>query len=292
MKPGLKPTEVLVTRAQSSINYSYFTIRLTRSRIEKGLIAIPKQLSDMFPDENSEITIYSGWSGEPEIKRYSSFRSTTKENRIGGMSRWFTEKGVKAGDEVVVQVLDKERFIYRIIPEKEFITRTRELERELDNAEKEETALQRINDIADWTRTTRKMAALGEFRRIVEQESLTERQYVRKNSNLSREGVPHHVRALLEEIYQGHCQVCDFTFLKRDGRPYFEIHHINPEYGNHPKNLVLVCANCHRQFEYSDVHHYFNPDRWLTRVSFNGRKFVVKQAYLQIKYQPVKHVFT
>jgi 5-methylcytosine-specific restriction endonuclease McrA len=56
------------------------------------------------------------------------------------------------------------------------------------------------------------------------------------------------------------CQICGLHgFLKRDGTPYCEVHHLfhlandppaeclNPEY------LIVVCANCHRRMHYGDV---------------------------------------
>jgi len=34
---------------KSSLNYNYQTIKITKSRIDKGLIAIPRSLLDWFP---------------------------------------------------------------------------------------------------------------------------------------------------------------------------------------------------------------------------------------------------
>ena len=85
-----------------------------------------------------------------------------------------------------------------------------------------------------------------------------ERQYIEKYSNRARESIPNNLRFLLGTIYEGNCQICNFVFLKKDKQPYFEIHHINPLWGNNPKNLVVVCANCHRQFEFANVQQVFN----------------------------------
>tara|TARA_R110002074_G_scaffold374505_1_gene550808 strand:+ start:261 stop:1346 length:1086 start_codon:yes stop_codon:yes gene_type:complete len=58
------------------------------------------------------------------------------------------------------------------------------------------------------------------------------------------------------------CQVCEalgqnpISFLKRDGQPYVEAHHINPlgEGGDDTENnIVSICANHHRQIHLGDV---------------------------------------
>ena len=78
-----------VVRSKSQINYSYATIRLTQSRIDKGLIAVPAALAKWFPDHNADIEIYLNDSPISHSKRYSSYSSSTKECRIGGVRRWF-----------------------------------------------------------------------------------------------------------------------------------------------------------------------------------------------------------
>ena len=69
-----------------------------------------------------------------------------------------------------------------------------------------------------------------------------------------------------------------------DRKPYFEIHHVDPLKGHHPKNLVVVCGNCHNQFEYAEVKQVFD-DEWLIRVSFNKRTHSVKQAVLSAEIE-------
>src|SRR5205085_5680230 len=67
------------------------------------------------------------------------------------------------------------------------------------------------------------------------------------------EAVPPSIRVLLEAVHQGKCQICDFTFKKRDGKPYFEIHHLEPDKGHHPMNVLVICPNCHAQLENATV---------------------------------------
>lgn len=45
-------------REKSGINYSYITIKVTQSRIDKGLIAIPVSLTKWFPDHAETIRVY------------------------------------------------------------------------------------------------------------------------------------------------------------------------------------------------------------------------------------------
>jgi predicted HNH restriction endonuclease len=101
-----------------------------------------------------------------------------------------------------------------------------------------------------------------------------------------RESAPAYVKALLEEVYGGRCQVCDFTFLKLDKTPYFEIHHLFPTMGHHPKNLVVSCANCHRQFEYAATRLQMDEQAWLTAVTFNAIHHNVFQAVLRARLRP------
>ena len=116
------------------------------------------------------------------------------------------------------------------------------------------------------------------------------RRMARKESRV-KENVPANLKLLLGEIYKGHCQVCSFWFLKRDGTPYYEIHHISGMFGNHPQNLLLVCGNCHNQFTYADVEPKFT-EGWLSKVNFNDREFGVTQIVFSEKFEePTKQVF-
>jgi hypothetical protein len=63
---------------------------------------------------------------------------------------------------------------------------------------------------------------------------------------------------IVKELKQKHkfCQICSFSFKKKDGSDYNEIHHIIPlsKNGKDKKiNSLVLCANCHRQLHYADV---------------------------------------
>ena len=80
------------------------------------------------------------------------------------------------------------------------------------------------------------------------------------------------------EVYQGRCQISNFTFLTKAGVPFFEIHHINRKEGHHLKNLLVVSPNVHAEFTYANVGHFFDKEGWLRKVKFNEEEFFVRQA--------------
>jgi hypothetical protein len=71
------------------------------------------------------------------------------------------------------------------------------------------------------------------------------------------EGKNNEARTFLEEEYQGKCQICDTTFLKRDGRPYFEGLYLVPytqrRWIDRPGNVLCLCATCCAKFKHGSV---------------------------------------
>jgi hypothetical protein len=268
---------------QSPISYSYATFKVTQSRIEKGLLAIPQSLANWFPGHNKNIQVYLNDSATLQTKHFSSYNSSTHECRIGGMKNWFERKGIKNGDEIVIQPLDGDKHIYRLIPELDFIQKTRELQLDLDRSKTEQEASQTISDISKWIIIDGAAAAINEFHRLSSSNPNEKRDYSRTSDSREAESAPASIRYILLQLYQGHCQVCNFSFLKKDNTPYFEIHHLNPDLGNHPKNLLSVCGNCHNQFEFADVKQWYSRDRWLIKVSYNKKIHPVRQAILGTK---------
>ncbi len=52
------------------------------------------------------------------------------------------------------------------------------------------------------------------------------------------------------------CQICNFTFRKRDDHYYFEAHHVHPLGEHGPDcldNILVLCANHHRQLHHGRV---------------------------------------
>jgi hypothetical protein len=288
----MRPPKVQRITEKSEINYSYKTIRVTKSRIEKGLIAIPRLFNNYLPKSSQMIKIYLSDSITPVKKNFSSFFSSTNENRIGGLKNWFIDNQIQEGDEIVLQMLDKEKFIYRILKEKDFLKHTKDFQMNFDNAKDEKVAAERIEQISNLVQVEKESIAFNEFLRLVSYSTEEIRKRIEISHQLNKEKTPPNIRLILEKIYGGYCQVCSFSFLKKDSSPYYEIHHLLSDFGHHPKNLVLVCANCHRQFEYANVIKEFNNNGWLIKVIFNRNDFIVKQVINQFEKQEfLKTVF-
>ncbi|MBI3947444.1 MAG: hypothetical protein HY321_16090 [Armatimonadetes bacterium] len=79
-------------------------IRLTASRIEKGLLAVPKRMCHLFPDTPQRISVVLGETGEVEGKTYQPAGSTAKEARIFGLGAWLVGAGAQPGDEVSITI--------------------------------------------------------------------------------------------------------------------------------------------------------------------------------------------
>ena len=79
-----------------------------------------------------------------------------------------------------------------------------------------------------------------------------------KKQDISTSGYPrnHKLRNLLKIKFKHTCQVCkETTFKNKDDDFYTESHHIVPlELGGEDKskNILIVCANCHRKFHSAD----------------------------------------
>jgi hypothetical protein len=71
------------------------------------------------------------------------------------------------------------------------------------------------------------------------------------------EGKNNEARTFLEEEYQGRCQICDTTFPKRDGRPYFEglylVSYTQARWIDRPGNVLCLCATCGAKFQHGSV---------------------------------------
>ena len=59
--------------------------------------------------------------------------------------------------------------------------------------------------------------------------------------------------SLLRTVYSGRCQICQDTFVTKRGRAYSEGHHIDPSVGGVPRNLLVLCATCHRKMHHARV---------------------------------------
>lgn len=280
----MKPDFSQIIRIDSGIFYNYSTIRITQSRIDKGLFAIPRSLADWFPTFNTTIKVFLGYSHTPETKNYTPYESSSHESRIGGLREWFRSNNIKDRDEVVIQLIDQESHIYRLISERNFLIKTQEMEKEFDSSRSEAEASEKLQSLAKWTNSNKEAVSMSEYCRLVETAPVQERCLVERTRR-DRGAIASSLRVLLRGIYDGHCQLCNFTFLKKDGEPYFETHHLNPSIGDYAKNIVVVCANCHRQFEYANVQQEFTNNGWLRMVFFNHNAHSVNQIVFSIGFE-------
>ena len=67
----------------SKIEYNYLTIKITQSRIDKGLLAIPVSLIDVFPKNKQKIKVYFDDSNNYLELSFTLYTSSSRECRIG-----------------------------------------------------------------------------------------------------------------------------------------------------------------------------------------------------------------
>ena len=253
-------------RSKSNITFNYVTIKLTKNRLDKGLLAIPVSLTNLFSKDYSNVTLINEL-GKEETKVFTPYTSSSRECRIGGMREFYEKYKLKAGDEVVIQKINDTKF--KIIPENLFHGIINNFENNLDLSENEKQFSKVIEKISQTVNQTKENVIKNEFVRLASK-SIDPRKHIVKEKVMMRETVPYSIRKILLYLYKGRCQVSGFTFLMKNGEPYFEIHHINPLKGHHIKNLLVVCPNTHAQFTYSNVKHDFDKYGWLRKVKFNN----------------------
>jgi hypothetical protein len=277
----------MVEFIESAIDYDYVTISLTQSRIKKGLLSIPVSLIENFPKKKTKVHVFFDDKDFPVERNFTPYESSSRECRIGGMKEFYEKNNMKEGDETVIQFLGENR--YRILSEHKFKLLVNKYENEFDASESEQKAEEKIKSLAMFTNTDKKTVIASEFLRL-SRGTIEPRKYREQRPARGKESAPHSVRQLLAEVYGGKCQLTDFTFLMKNGKPYFEIHHIRPAFGDHLKNLLVVSPNVHAQFEYANVEERFDEDGWLRTVRFNAREFIVKQCIDNVKIKFSKEI--
>lgn len=261
----------------SDLPLSYKTIKVTQGRINKGLLAIPVSLIDMFPKKRGTIYL-SNQDGSLNKKTFSPYSSSTRECRIGGLQEFYKKYSVRNGDELVIQKLEDN--IYRLTPENIFSCQIKKLLNRFENSKTSEGAKEALKQAAKIADITLQEMIENEFIRLSNEPAIQDRKIKSNNAKTKREAVPVSRRELLRDLYGGRCQLTNFSFIMKNGEPYFEIHHINPKKGHHLKNLLVVSPNAHAQFTFADVELGFennNPNEWLRTVKFNGETFNVLQ---------------
>ncbi len=261
-------------KVKSELPLSYVTIKTTKSRIDKGLLAIPVSLIDIFPKEKSNITIIDE-NGKEETKSFTPYNSSSRECRIGGVKRFYDEFKIQNGDELVIQLLDEGKF--KIISESKFKNTFLNTLGEFEKCENEQIAEEKLNNLSKISNIDKAQILTNEFVKLSKIPILDRKSKVVEKRE-TKEYVPFSLRKVLTQVYSGKCQISDFTFLMKNGKAYFEIHHINPDKGNHFKNLLVVSPNVHSQFTYANIEQNFDNEGWLRKVKFNDDVYNVFQA--------------
>jgi hypothetical protein len=250
-------------------------IKLTSSRLDKGLLAIPKRYQRLFPKRTGKVSVLLGAAAKAERKRYTPYSSPARECRIYGLRDWFERRKAQRGDWIELSVVDVANAVYRLV----FRKQSREEKRwrqKLQEAETELQATEALSNLAKARWQSQRKAAVSELQRL--KEIGWERKRISLPSSARYESIPASLRTLLRTVYQGRCQICGYTFPMPNGQPYFEVHHIDAHSGHQPKNLLLLCANCHAQMEHTDVELERDCLGWVYTVVINGERRPVYQA--------------
>ena len=236
-------------------------------------MAIPVSLTEMFPKSANNIYLIDE-NGKEEKKSFTPYNSSSRECRIGGLKSFYEKYNISDGEELVIQLLDEEK--YKIVPEKLFENILMENLCEIEKIDNDNLLEEKLNLISKFTNSTKQEILKNEFVRLSNNE-IKERKSYKKPSTTTRENVPLSLRKILLNLYEGKCQVSNFSFLMKNGLPYFEIHHIDALKGNHFKNLLVVSPNVHKQFSFANLEQTFDSDGWLRNVKFNDNSFAVNQ---------------
>lgn len=261
-------------KVKSNLPLSYITIKTTKSRIEKGLLAIPISLIDLFPKTGSKIFLVNQ-NGVIEEKSFTPYNSSSRECRIGGLRAFYENYQILDGEELLVQLIDENKF--KILPERVFSEKLKNVLSEFETSNDETHAENILSKITEITNLPKSEVLKNEFV-MLSNTKMEYRKKVGRNATSVRESVPYSIRKILLDLYKGECQLTNFTFLTKGGNPYFELHHIDPDKGNHLKNLLVVSPNIHAQFTYANLEQYFDNDGWLRKVKFNQNEHTVYQV--------------
>jgi len=272
----MKHLKSKIKRVNSTIEYDYVTIKITQSRIDKGLLSIPVSLIDVFPQKKQKIKIYFSNNNNYSELNFTPYTSSSKECRIGGMKEWFNLYYVTNNEELVIQIIDRDEYVFRLFTEKQYLNTIKLLRDKFDDSFNDITTTESINKLAAISNVTQSEVIENEFYRLSKKKD-SNRSFAKVAIKNSKESVPYSIRKILGDTYEGKCQLSNFTFIQKNGKPYFEIHHIKENKGNYLRNLLVVSPNIHAQFTYSRKEEYFDDNGWLRKVNFNNKVYKVNQ---------------
>ena len=259
---------------KTDIPFNYITIKTTKSRIDKGLLSIPVSLIDNFPKQSNNIILVDE-NDNAETKTFTPYNSRSRECRIGGLSYFYKRFNIKDGDELVIQFLEDNKI--RLLPEYYFKENIIQSLNDLENYDDEENINNSLESISKLSNYDKDEIIKNEFVRL-SNEFVPKRKTQIVDQVKKRDSVSLSMKKILLSLYEGKCQVSNFTFLTKNDKPYFEIHHIDSFKGNHFKNLLVVSPNVHAQFTYARLEQLFDDEGWLRKVKFNNELFDVYQV--------------
>jgi 5-methylcytosine-specific restriction endonuclease McrA len=235
-------------------------------------------MKDWFPREKGPIEVVFDDEEKIRALTFHPYDPVVKENRIFGLGRWFSKRKVGEGDLISVTLEDPNRPLYRIALDRFVRERAEQRSQEkLRTAQTDSEAEQQLHTLLRLTGKRPREFARETLLRIAHESPRQRRPSIRSGGTARHEGVPSGIRVLLRELHDGKCQLCSFTFLKKSGDPYFEIHHLDPEVGHHPTNLLVVCPNCHAQLEHATLTDFEWAGNWLVGLAINNKRVAVRQ---------------
>jgi len=162
-----------------SIEKQRFTIRLSASRLEKGLLAIPQKFKDWFPSEKGQIQVVFDDEEKTKALTFHPFDLVAKENRIFGLSHWFSKRKVAEGDLISITLEDLDRRLYRIALDRFVREREEQKSRlKLQVARTDSEAEQELSTLSRLTRKRPRQLAREELLRIAKESPRQPRQRV------------------------------------------------------------------------------------------------------------------
>jgi len=89
----------------------------------------------------------------------------------------------------------------------------------------------------------------------------------------------------LKRLYEGRCQVCDFTFEKGKGGRYCEAAHIRPISLREADldirdNLVILCPNHHKMLDHGAMRIEFDPSKKKLFAVIEGRRLAIQNKHI------------
>ena len=110
------------------------------------------------------------------------------------MKEWFEKNKIKNGDEIVIQIIDKDKFVYRLINEANFIIKTQQIQNEFDNSTDDQEALQNLIEISNWTKATEEIVKLREFHRLIKETNIEKRKRIIRRELPAKDSAPPNIK--------------------------------------------------------------------------------------------------